>query len=171
MFKSKHRSIQNYSVVTGLYLSNTCLTFSDFTKTPQNGKVSKGSDFSLFQVEMQQLSQNGEILKSLSPDWGSRGRRFKSCHSDHFLDKNRWFSAVFIVFQNFLSLFIFRSCRPTQIWPIPAKFQGAPVFSSDAPCVYCNSTTILFSVSAPVIKWKKTPRKKCSFVAKEVKKR
>ena len=48
-------------------------------------------------------------------DWGSRGRRFKSCHSDHFLDKNRWFSAVFIIFHNFFDAFIFRICCPTQI--------------------------------------------------------
>ena len=76
MFKSKHQFISNYSVVTGLYLSNTCLIFSDFTKTPQNGKVLKGSDFSLFQVKSKQLSQNRDIVNNFAPEWHSRGQRF-----------------------------------------------------------------------------------------------
>ena len=45
-------------------------------KTPQNGKVLKGSGFSLFQVDSQQLSQNGEIVNDFAPEWHSRGQRF-----------------------------------------------------------------------------------------------
>ena len=83
MFKSKHQFISNYSVVTGLYLSNTCLIFSDFTKTPQNGKVLKGSDFSLFQVKSKQLSQNRDIVNNFAPEWHSRGQRFDPAYLHH----------------------------------------------------------------------------------------
>ena len=88
-----NQSIINYSVVTGLYLSNTCLTFSDFTKTPHNGKVLKGSEFSLFQAELQQLSKNGEIVIDFAPEWHSRGQRFDPA----YLHQNKPQSQGFVV--------------------------------------------------------------------------
>ena len=122
MFKSKHRSIQNYSVVTGLYLSNTCLIFSDFTKTPQNGKVLKGSDFSLFQVKSKQLSQNRDIVNNFAPEWHSRGQRFDPA----YLHQSN----------------IIRTCFPSgtgsgllSIWTISAHSKAAPVGLTGAvPC-------------------------------------
>lgn len=84
-------------------------------------------------------------------DWGSRGRRFKSCHSDHAKPFFRWKERLFAIYLAFLKS---RKLHLGFVWGLSCKKQGrshidgSALLSSVHACFFFRVSTLCSASAA-----------------------